>query len=187
MASALHVAEARHLTRRWPTKLARFGVPKEVKLVRLTDLHPEEGVRLGKIADDLPRIEPGAWVTPKPLASAKVALITTSGIHRRSDAPFKPGIPEYRLLPKDVDFGDLVMSHLSVNFDRTAYQEDPNVMMPLERLHELQADGVVGEVADWHYSFMGAIPSPLLLEESGTEVGELLRRDGVDAAVLIPV
>lgn len=156
-------------------------------MVRLSDLHPEEGDRLGLIANDLPHVEAGQWITPKPLSESKVALITTSGIHRRSDPPFRPGIPEYRLIPADVDFGDLVMSHMSANFDRTAYQEDPNVMMPLERLHELVEAGEVGSVAQWHYSFMGAIPSPLLLEESGTEVGELLRRDGVDAAVLIPV
>ena len=69
MASASHVAEARHQTRRLPTKLAQFGGPKEVKLVRLTDLHPEEGIRLGKIADDLPRIEPVFFVQSAPYIS----------------------------------------------------------------------------------------------------------------------
>ena len=156
-------------------------------MVRLSDLHPEEGDRLRLIANDLPQVERPAWIEPKALAESKVALITTSGLHRRSDPPFRPGIPEYRLIPSDVDFADVVMSHLSVNFDRTAFQDDPNVMLPLERLHELADDGKIGSVAHWHYSFMGAIPSPLMLEESGTEVGELLKKDGVDAAVLIPV
>lgn len=156
-------------------------------MVRLSDLHPEEGQRMAKIAHDLPQIDPGSWITTQPLAKSKVALITTSGLHRRSDPPFRPGIPEYRLLPDDLDFADLVMSHLSVNFDRSAYQQDPNVMLPIERLHELRDAGEIGSVSQWHYGFMGAIPNPLMLEDVGTEVGELLARDNVDVAVLIPV
>ncbi len=50
------------------------------------------------------------------------------------------------------------MSHISVNFDRTGFQEDLNVAFPLERLRELHKDGVVGSIADLHYSFMGASP-----------------------------
>ncbi len=79
------------------------------------------------------------------------------------------------------------MSHMSVNFDRTAFQQDPNVMFPLDRLRELARDGEVGGVSRWHYSFMGAVPTPLLLEAAGQEVGRLLREDGVDAAILAPV
>ena len=54
-------------------------------------------------------------------------------------------------------------------------------------LDELVAAGEVGASADWHYAIMGAIPNPLMLEEIGTELGELLANDGVDAAVLLPV
>jgi D-proline reductase (dithiol) PrdB len=43
-----------------------------------------------------------------------------------------------------------------MNFDRTGLQEDWNVAFPLERLKELAADGVIGSVAETHYSFMGA-------------------------------
>ncbi len=156
-------------------------------MVRLSDLHPEEGNRMAQIAKQLPSVDAGAWITPKPVAQSKIALITTSGIHRRSDPPFRPGVAEYRLLPDDLDHAELVMTHLSSNFDRSAFQQDPNVMLPLERLHEMQRDGEVAQVSRWHYGFMGAIPNVLMLEEIGIEVGELLRNDGVDAAVLIPV
>ena len=142
---------------------------------------------MAQIASQLPQVPAGRWLTPKSVARSKVALVTTSGIHRRSDPPFRPGIAEYRLLPDDVDFGELVMTHVSANFDRSAFQQDPNVMMPIERLRELADAGEVGEVARWHYGFMGAVPNVMMLEEVGVEVGELMRRDGVDAAVLIPV
>ena len=156
-------------------------------MVRLSDLHPEEGDRMAQIAKQLPHIEPGAWITPKPLEQSKVALVTTAGLHRRSDPPFRPGIAEYRLLPDDLDFGDLVMTHMSANFDRSAFQQDPNVMLPIERLHRLAELGEIGSVSSWHYGFMGAIPNFYMLEEIGEEVGHLMARDGVDAAVLLPV
>ena len=140
-----------------------------------------------QVAASLTPIAPGAWITPPPLRDATVAIITTSGIHRRSDRPFQPGVGEYRLIPDTIDPGELVMSHMSVNFDRTAFQQDPNVMFPLARLQELARDGNIGGVSRWHYSFMGAVPTPLILETTGQEVGQLLRDDGVDVAVLAPV
>ena len=38
------------------------------------------------------------------------------------------------------------MSHISVNFDRSAFQQDPNVWFPLDRLREMVADGELGRV-----------------------------------------
>jgi len=42
-------------------------------------------------------------------------------------------------------------------------------------------------VADFHYSFMGAPFPPTRFEASARALAGLLRRDHVDAAVLIPV
>lgn len=135
----------------------------------------------------MPEFEPGEWITPKPLAESTVAIISTAGMHRRGDTPFRPGAIDYRLIPGDVDFGDVVLSHISANFDRSAFQQDPNISFPLDRLREMVADGEIGAVSQWHYSFMGAQPNPALFEETGSEVGRLLAADGVDVALLIPV
>ena len=154
-------------------------------MVRLSDLHPEEAENMLRVppAD----IAPGSWITPNPLAESTVAMLTTSGLHRRDDPPFLPGALDYRLIPADVDFGDLTCSHHSINWDRSALQQDPNVVLPLERLHELASAGEIGSVANWHYAFMGGVPDPEKLEPSAREVGRLLRQDGVDAVVLVPV
>lgn len=156
-------------------------------VVRLSDLHPAEAEHMVARAAGMPEIEARPWLTPKPITESKVAIISTAGMHRRSDPPFKPGAVDYRILPGDVDFGDVVISHISANFDRTAYQQDPNISFPLDRLREMAADGEIGGVASWHYSFMGAQPNPLLLEPTGEEVGRLLADDGVDVALLIPI
>ena len=97
------------------------------------------------------------------------------------------GAVDYRLIPGDVDFGELVVSHVSTNFDRSAYQQDPNIWFPLERLREMAEDGEIGSVSNWHYSFMGAQPIHEALSSAGEEVGRLLAADNVDVALLVPV
>lgn len=64
------------------------------------------------------------WVVGPPLTEQKVALISTAGLHRRGDRPFSPGASDYRLIPADTPSTDLVMSHISTNFDRTGFQQD---------------------------------------------------------------
>ncbi|MEL7207457.1 MAG: glycine/sarcosine/betaine reductase selenoprotein B family protein [Actinomycetota bacterium] len=156
-------------------------------MVRLSDLHPAERDHMLMRAANMPRIPCGPWLTAPPLAEATVAIVSTAGMHRRSDPPFNPGAVDYRIIPGDVDFGDVVLSHVSTNFDRSAFAQDPNISFPLDRLRELVADGEIGAVSRWHYSFMGAQPNPDRLEQTGEEVGRLLAADGVDVALLVPV
>ena len=156
-------------------------------MVRLSDLHPTEAEHLLARAAGMPRLECAQWLTPKPLAEATVAIVSTAGMHRRDDPPFTVGSVDYRLMPRGVDWGDVVMSHISANFDRSGTAEDPNVALPLDRLETLAAAGEIGGVSRWHYTFMGALPQPQMLEDAGTEVGRLLADDGVDVALLVPI
>ncbi len=120
------------------------------------------------------------------LAQRRVAIITTAGLHLRNDRPFDGGAADYRVIPGDAPAADLVMSHVSVNFDRTGFQEDLNVVFPLDRLRELADEGMVGAVADIHYSFMGATQMRAL-EAKARELAGLLKKDRVDAVLLSPV
>ena len=132
-------------------------------------------------------VDAAPWITPPKLEEATVAIVSTAGLHRRSDPPFVVGGVDYRLLAHDTDFADVVMSHVSTNFDRSGFQQDPNIWFPLDRLREMAADGEIVGVSRWHYSFMGAQPSHDKLRETGEEVGRLLAADGVDVALLVPV
>lgn len=156
-------------------------------MVRLSDLDPTEAQHLLGRARAMEPLDPAPWITPKPLAESTVAIVSTAGLHRRDDARFTPGAIDYRLLPADVDFADVVVSHVSTNFDRSAFQQDPNLWFPIDRLRELADDGEIGGVSRWHYSFMGAQPNHRALAETGEEVGRLLAADDVDLALLIPV
>jgi len=156
-------------------------------MVRLNDLHESEAEHLRARADAMLRFACEQWLTPKPLAESTVAVVSTCGMHRRDDPPFTPGAVDYRLMPRGVDWGDIVMSHISANFDRSGLADDPNVAMPLDRLEALAETGEIGHVSRWHYTFMGAHPAPQMFEQSGTEVGRLLADDGVDVALLVPI
>jgi D-proline reductase (dithiol) PrdB len=58
---------------------------------------------------------------------------------------------------------------------------------PLDRLRELQARGVIGQLAPEAYSFMGAIRNPRRLqEETGPQVAERLKAAGVEVVLLTP-
>jgi len=153
-------------------------------MVRLSDLPPDyaEGLRSQK----MPEFGPAPWVPGPDLKTARVAIISTAGLHRASDARFAGGSSDYRILPVDLDYSELAQSHVSINFDRSGFQQDVNVAFPLDHLKQMAADGEIGSVAQWHYSFMGAT-DPTRMAGTAPEVARLLKQDGVDAAILVPV
>ena len=126
------------------------------------------------------------FLPPLNLANSRIAIVSTAGLHHRADRPFMLGDPGYRLIPTDIEGDDLVMSHISTNFDRTGFQLDMNMVLPLDRLNELAEDGLIGSVADYHYSFMGAT-DPTQMETQAREVARLLRNGRVDGVLLVPV
>jgi D-proline reductase (dithiol) PrdB len=134
-----------------------------------------------------PTFDTHPFVTGKPLNHRRVALISTAGLHGKNDRPFTivPG-DFYRVIPGDIKASDLMMSHLSANFDRTGFQQDWNVVFPLDRLRDLAQEGVIGSVADFHYSFMGA-NDPLQMEPDVRKIAGLLKKDQVDGLLLLPV
>ena len=138
------------------------------------------------LALPLPEFESTPWAEAPTLSDARVAIVSTAGLHRRSDTRFRGGAGDYRIIPGDIDPADLLMSHVSVNFDRSGFQQDVNVVFPLGLLQDMAADGRIGSVAAWHYSFMGAT-DPVQMEESAQDVARLLKQDNVTAVLLVPV
>jgi D-proline reductase (dithiol) PrdB len=124
----------------------------------------------------------------KPLARARLALVTTAALHVRGDAPFTGGHQGYRAIPTDTPRRDVLLSHSSIGFDRSDGQQDLNVIFPLDRVRELVAAGEVGSLAPTGYAFLGAQRSyDGILKESGPEVAAQLKAEGVDAVFLTGV
>jgi D-proline reductase (dithiol) PrdB len=129
---------------------------------------------------------------PRALGLCTVALITSSGLRRQSDAPFDlsnpGGDPSFRVIPADVRPAELTLSIVSANWDRTGFARDLNVVFPLDRLRELAEEGRIGGLADENYAFMGSIfKFDPVVEESAPEVGRRLKAAGADVALLAPV
>ena len=134
-----------------------------------------------------PTFDSPAFVTPVPLASAMVAIVTSAALHTPEDSAFAGDDTSYRLI--DRSRRDLILGHWSPNFDRSAFAMDLNVVYPIDRLEELAARRVIRAVAPRHVSFAGNQPDDLstVRFDSGPAAAAALRADGVDVALLTPV
>lgn len=155
-------------------------------MVRLADLPDYERDHL--LSKNMPPLGPPVWTTPaRPVSRMRFAIVTTAGLHYRDDPAFDLTDATFRLIDGQADPDTLVMSHSSVNFDKTGFAEDVNIVFPLGRFRELAEQGVIGGLADVHYSFMGAGLPPDAYERSAAQVAGLLKQDRVDAVFLTPV
>ena len=66
-------------------------------------------------------------------------------------------------------------------------QRDPNVNFPYQRLRELAAEGVIGELAPTAYSFVGAAAQLRLQKDCLPDWGLLCQNQGLDGLILVPV
>lgn len=128
----------------------------------------------------------------RPLSECRVALVSSAGLVVPGDRPFDPtlrgGDWSFRIIPATAEVRTLEEHHRSDSFDHRGIEADRNMGLPLDRLHELAAAGEIGAVAPRHVSVMGSITAPRrLVTQTLPEVGEILTRDEVDVALLVPV
>ena len=90
----------------------------------------------------------------KPLSECTVAFITAGGIHKKDQTPFNTsGDFSYRVIPFDTPSSNLMVTH--GGFDNSDINKDVNAMFPIDRLHELVAEGFIGSLPEETYTFMG--------------------------------
>jgi hypothetical protein len=129
-------------------------------------------------------------VTPlsKPLHECKLALVTSGGLHLKTDTPFdtkhKEGDCSFRVLPGDMEHKDIMVSHES--YDHKFITEDINCVFPIDRMREYVREGRIKSLSEEHYSFMGHIYVTGPLVENTAIVGKRLKELGADIAFLTP-
>jgi D-proline reductase (dithiol) PrdB len=126
-----------------------------------------------------------------PLAEAKIALVTTAGIHHRRQHPFdmldSRGDPSFRVIDGRTIADDFVISH--DYYDHRDADRDLNVVFPITRLREMQAAGCIGALSARHFAFMGHIldaQAERLTAEFAPQVAAMAHEDQVDAVLLTP-
>ena len=151
---------------------------------------PDPGERFARTLAATPAMEDIPW-SPlcKPLSQCRVALVTTGGVHLKSQKPFdivNDGQDwSYREIPSATRSGDLMVTHH--HYDHTHVDKDVNFMLPIDRFRELVKEGKVGSLGPRFFSFCGYIRDPqALMNTTAKEVATHLRADGVDAVFLTP-
>lgn len=151
-------------------------------MVKIDDM---PAVGRGFIADlTMPDFDGTPWTKPVLAKERRISIVSTAALSRRGDKPFSWLARDHRVIGKNDR--DLVMTHVAVEYDRSAWQQDLNVVFPLDRLEEMASDGEIGSVAEEHYTFMGAA-DPLTMEKSAREVAGRMKQEGVDTVFLIPI
>lgn len=153
-------------------------------MVRLAEL--TEAMQASVTGAPCQRFDGNPWVAVDSLADRTVAIVSSAGLALANERPFRGGENGYREIPHNAPASDVMMSHISVNYDRVGYQLDLELVLPRQRLNELADENVIGNVADTHYSFMGAT-DPAQMEGRARELGRRMVERGVDTALLLPV
>ncbi len=140
----------------------------------------------------------------KPLAESRLALFTSSGHFVNGNDPepfgvkgmtqaeatkrikdFGKGEPQLSEIPADTAVENLIVRH--GGYDIRAAEKDANCVFPLERLREFVAEGVIGELNQTAYSFVGATSQLALKKKYAPQWAQMLKEQAVDAVLLVPV
>jgi D-proline reductase (dithiol) PrdB len=153
-------------------------------MARLEDI--PEPTRTAVASIPCPRFDTTPFVAGPRLSERRVAIVSSAALIHRGDKPFPFGSGEFRAVPGTWSNDEILISHVSINFDRAGFPRDINVVYPIDRLRELAAEGVIGGVTSAHYTIMGST-DPAAMVESADGIAAALLADGCNAVVLAPV
>lgn len=128
------------------------------------------------------------WVPlSKPMDQCRLGLVASGGVYVKGQVAFHyKDDTSFRAVPKDVKTEDLRVTHFA--YDLNEARTDPNVVFPIDVLRTLLAEGVIGDLADELYTFMGGIYSARRVkEELAPKLADRLHQQRVDALLLVPV
>lgn len=124
----------------------------------------------------------------KPLSHCKIALVTDGGLVPLGNpdrmVPVNsvkfavyPIAGKERLDPKEYE-----VKHQG--YDNSYVLADPNRLVPVDAMRDLEKKGVIGKLADWFYTTAGVMTTLENGKKFGRGIAELLKKDGVDAVIL---
>ena len=128
---------------------------REDAMTRLSDLPPAQAKRLAEV--ECPTFTTQPWVSGPPLSDRRVAIVSSAGLFKRGTEPFpRPRCrlsrhPRRRRLARPAH-----QPYLNQLRPHRAAGRLERRLSACDRLKELVAQGVIGSLADTHYSFMGA-------------------------------
>ena len=125
----------------------------------------------------------------KPLSQTRLTFVSSAGIQPKGTMPFDVVHPvgdfSFRRVPSVSSVSDLEIHQ--IKYPTTGALRDLNVIFPIERLQELAAEGVIGELTSNFFSFIGYQMDPERFELTLAEdIADAVEADGAEAALLCP-
>ena len=118
------------------------------------------------------------------LAETTVALVSTAGVHLRSQEPYNvEGDTSYRTIPSNTPVADLMVTH--EHYDHAQADRDINCVFPIDRLRELAERGIIKGVNPDYYGLMGyTLRMQPILDVTGPEIAQKIERSPTDLVLL---
>jgi glycine reductase len=124
----------------------------------------------------------------KDMTKAKVMLITDGGLVPRGNPDRIEGTAATRWGAYNIEgCDDLRSEDYEVShggYDTRFVQDDPDRLVPLDALREMERSGVIGKLHDEFLSTCGRSNPLSNTRRLGREMAEKIKRDGVDAVIL---
>ncbi len=123
------------------------------------------------------------------LPLTNLALITSAGAYIDGTNPFdtisRDGDISYREIPIEVEAEDL--QYAARGYDTQFVREDRNCQIPIDRLLEYEANGVIGKLNNVWWTMNGFMPNAgRVAEELAPKIAERIHRYECHAVLLIP-
>lgn len=123
------------------------------------------------------------------LPMLNLALISSAGAYLDGTEAFdldsKDGDLEFREFPIEVEAEDFL--YAAKGYDATAVKADRNAQIPIDRLLEYEANGVIGRLNNVWFSLSSYIPNAALVaKELAPKLADRLVSYEVQAALLVP-
>ncbi len=138
----------------------------------------------------MPKFDRVAPADPvKDITKAKIAIVTSGGVvptgnpdHIESSNATKYGAYSIEGL-SELSSKDFTTIH--GGYDRQFVMENPNLVVPLDVLREMERDGEFGELYNTFYATTGTGTATGSAAKFGTEIGQKLIDEHVDAVILV--
>jgi betaine reductase len=173
-----------------PRGLLRDQVVKHTAARRLVDMLV---AKLNGTAFESEMLPVAFEPTPMPaaiknLSQARVMLITDGGLVPKGNPDRIEGTAATRWGSYSIEGRDDLrgeeyeISH--GGYDARFVQEDPNRLVPLDAMREMEKRGVIGKLHNEFISTSGRVNPLANTRRLGREMAQKIRRDGVDAVIL---
>lgn len=183
---------------------ALFDTGDPVELIELATRLQAEGYQ-SRPLNQRYRYDEGPFTrSERPVAESRVVLLTSSGHFAAGDDPQPLGAQRMTQAEAELRIGEFLQEAPALSeiptlsstdaievrhggYDIRGSVADHNVSFPIDRLRELETDGIIGSLHQTAYSFVGACAQTRLIKHTAPKWADRLKSTGSDIVLLVPV